>query len=468
MCISNIFKKITYSVIGNGFAMLISVMMIMLLPRFMSVQDYGYWQLYLFYLSYTAFFHFGLINGINLRYIGEEYSSIDKDTFVGQLYVLILVDGLIAILAFYSVGIYFERQMITILKIVSIVGFFSIIATFASFVLQTTARIEDYSRAIIFERSIFLFGILICMVFGLSNFEYLIYVSLIAKILEVIYISYLIKDIFTASRKRIKIILQEARANISCGIYIMLANIAGMLIIGAARFAISIYWDIATFSKVSLGLSVSYFFMTFISAVSVVLFPLIKRMDEQSLNLTYKSLKVSLSFLLLFMLCLYYPLTKLLKLWLPQYVDSFYYMIILLPICVFEGKIVILTNNYLKCFRMESLLLKINMFAALFSILLALISIELHNLTFALISILFSFIARYLLAEYFLGIHMSFNFIKDNIKELLLVFAFILLFIYLPDAWAATLYFLLYIAYIFDKKNDLMLVLNQFKILRNF
>lgn len=93
--------------------------------------------------------------------------------------------------------------------------------------------------------------------------------------------------------------LKEASINLSVGSKLMFANIASMLIIGIVRYGMSIGWDITTFGKISLTLNVSNFLMVFISAVSVVLFPLLKHMEWDQLSNLYIRIRNCLSILIL-------------------------------------------------------------------------------------------------------------------------------------------------------------------------
>ena len=47
--------------------------------------------------------------------------------------------------------------------------------------------------------------------------------------------------------------------------------------------------------------------------------------------------------------------------WLPQYAESLRYMVILLPICIFDGKMSLLCNTYLKVLRKERQLFYFNL-----------------------------------------------------------------------------------------------------------
>ena len=41
----------------------VSVVMSLLVPKIVGVADYGYWQLFMFYTTYSGFFHLGLNDG---------------------------------------------------------------------------------------------------------------------------------------------------------------------------------------------------------------------------------------------------------------------------------------------------------------------------------------------------------------------------------------------------------------------
>lgn len=43
---------------AQGVSMLVSVVMSLLVPKFMGVESYGYWQLFIFYVGYSGFFSF--------------------------------------------------------------------------------------------------------------------------------------------------------------------------------------------------------------------------------------------------------------------------------------------------------------------------------------------------------------------------------------------------------------------------
>lgn len=96
MIIKNILRNMSYSVASNGFSLLISVLIIFILPKFVSSEVYGEWQLFLFFCSYLGFFHFGWEDGIYLRYAGYDYSRLPFYKISGQIWGILLLQVILS------------------------------------------------------------------------------------------------------------------------------------------------------------------------------------------------------------------------------------------------------------------------------------------------------------------------------------------------------------------------------------
>ena len=66
-------------------------------------------------------------------------------------------------------------------------------------------------------------------------------------------------------------------------------------------------WGLLVFGKVSLAFSLTSFFLQFVTAISVVLFPSIKRMEPDKLPGMYCRIRQGISPLLFAAMLLYYP-----------------------------------------------------------------------------------------------------------------------------------------------------------------
>src|SRR5699024_311861 len=102
------------------------------------------------------------------------------------------------------------------------------------------------------------------------------------KFISLIFAAYACKEIVFKKIDSFYLTISEAIVNINIGIKLMFANIAGMLIIGIVRFGIERVWDVATFGKVSLTLSISKMIMIFINAIGIIMYPLLRRTKPES------------------------------------------------------------------------------------------------------------------------------------------------------------------------------------------
>ena len=47
-------SNLLYSFFAQGISMCLSIMMSLLIPKMLGIEDFGYWQLFLFYINYVG------------------------------------------------------------------------------------------------------------------------------------------------------------------------------------------------------------------------------------------------------------------------------------------------------------------------------------------------------------------------------------------------------------------------------
>ena len=151
-------------------------------------------------------------------------------------------------------------------------------------------------------------------------------------------------------------------------------------------------------------------------------------------------------------LIFYYPAKVVLSAWLPNYADSLTYMAILFPICVYEGKMALLVNTYLKTLRKERLMLNINLISLSLSVVLSFISAAIfNNLNFTVLSIVIVLVFRCVLGEVFVSKIIKISVSKDILLELIMTGVFIISGWYI-NSWLTTfIYATAYIVYLIIK-----------------
>src|SRR5690606_38955857 len=121
---------------------------------------------------------------------------------------------------------------------------------------------------------------------------------------------------------------------------------------------------------------------------------------------------------------------------------------------------VLLINTYLKALRKEKVILKVNIFTLLISIVFSFISIKLmNNLDLAVLSIIILLAMRTLISEYILLKVISVNYALDFIVVNILVILFIYVTWNFKDLNSIFIYTLALILYVFIFKKKILISL---------
>lgn len=452
-------KNFSYSLSSNLVALLISAIVILIVPKLIGVEDYGYWQLYLFYSAYVGFLHFGWNDGIYLRYGGKEYKELNKELFFSQFWMLfisqIVIGAIIISLSnFFNTDV--EKLFIINMTVLCMLIMNS--RYMLTYILEGTNRIKEYAQIIMIEKILYCCLIILFLAIGIREYKLLIIADIIGKLLALAFAVYLCKDIVFNKISAFYFNITETAQNISVGIKLMVANIASMFIIGIVRLGIERNWDISTFGKVSLTLSISSLLMLLINAVGIIMFPVLRRTDPQKLPEIYLIVRTFLMIPLLGLLIIYFPLKVTLIAWLPEYEESLIYMALIFPMCVYEGKITLLINTYLKTLRKEKTILVVNVMSMALSIFLTLLfTVVFQNLFLAILSIVILLAFRCIVAEILLAKILNISVRKDIVLEIIMTIVFILTGWFMTWFIGVVVYSISYAVYLFIMRKDIKL-----------
>lgn len=385
-----VITSISQITIVNLFSMFVTAFLTLVVPRCVNQTDYGLWQLFVFYQGYLGFFHFGWNDGIYLRYGGYEYSKLDKKSMFSQFWTMLIVEGGLGLCftlgAPLIIGHTIEHKYIAWQLGINLVILNS--RYMLIYLLQTTSRIKEYSVVLGVDRFMYFIGIVILLLCKKFGFEDLIWVETISKTLAYIVAIYYCKDFIFQKITKIYVDLFEIFENVRVGSKLLFSNIASILIMGICRVGIEKNWGIEIFGEVSLTITLSQLFITFITNIGMVLFPLLKRIDSTKMAQLYNTLDGLVTSAIMFVLVWYYPASLILERWIPAYTTSIMYMGILLPICFYESKMALLNSTYLKALREERTLLRVNICTMILSLMLTFsTSFVLKNLELAIASI---------------------------------------------------------------------------------
>lgn len=458
--IKSVAKNYFFLIISQLLALLFGVLTVVFFPKFMDYENYGFWQLFLFYSGFAGFFHFGLIDGVYLRYGGKNFHKTNKEIVLGQFLMLFLMLLFIIFIMLVVIKIVYNPAE-NYRFVISGVIVFVLINNLSSYI---TSLLQSFNKIKLFSLLTTAINVLLLSSFGIIFFlknytfeKYVVFFNL-CYFVGLVMCVLTLKDVFKSSFKKenFKIYWTEFKRNITAGSMLMFSNIAALLILGIGRFTIEQKWGIVEFGKVSFAIALMGFLILFIRQIGVVLFPVLKNRSDDFLGGLFSRM---LGFFNIFLLgvLLFYPIIDFfVKNYIPKYSEVLQYLIIILPICIFEGKMQVIYGTFMKVLRWEKRLLLVNFGAMLFSALLCFIGYYIGSIKFIVFSIFISLAVRSFVLDYLLR---KFYSVPNFYGEILLIFFslfFIILFMNFDNITAFILYFSLYIIYTYYYRRDLL------------
>lgn len=368
-------RNLAYAIVAQGIGLLTSVLTSLVLPKFLGVDDYAYWQLFLLYSSYSGFALLGLNDGIYLRLGGKTYSELDYGELKAQQIIVIASQTLVALGCLCAIDLgSFEPYRAVVLCLCVLMGLLTNLTQCLRYVFQCTNLTRISSLADLIAKGLFIFCIAVALLLGIDYSMPFILGYIICQGVALAYVLICARNILHASAN-FRGVLSLCASDIVAGLKIMAAYYADSLIVGFTRMMTDWHLGLAAFGKLSLSFSLTNFVLTFIGQVSMVAFPVLKRLDADGQREKYLTLRLLLHTVLPFVYLLYIPVKIILGLWLPEYEDSLYYLALTLPLCVYNCKASLLFNNYLKMGRREGVLCSINLATMALNIFFANVSI---------------------------------------------------------------------------------------------
>lgn len=355
-------KNLAFATASQGVSLLSSIIMSLIVPKALGVEDYAYWQLFLLYSSYTGLALLGVNDGIYLRLGGRRYTELDQGRLKAQIITVCgfqVAVGLACLAALFALGGDASRRLVFVLVVAY--GLVANLTSCLRYVFQSTNLTQISSIADMLSKASFLVCVLAVLLSGGATAWPFITLYTVCQALSLAYILVCARKTLLARPRWTKVI-SDCRNDIVAGIKITISYYADSLIVGITRMMVDWRLGLATFGKISFAFSLTNFVLGFIGQVSMVLFPVLKRLDGAEQRHKYLQIRSALHVLLPLAYLLYVPVRVILGWWLPQYEESLLYLALTLPLCIYSCKANFLFDTYLKMGRHEGVLGAVNVF----------------------------------------------------------------------------------------------------------
>jgi len=368
---NKVIKDIFIVALSNIIIALAGVVNGFIIPKVMSVTDYGFYKIFSLYATYITLLHFGFIDGILIMYAGKKKEELDKKAFKTYsrfLFMLELSASVIVIfIAVFLKGIY---KFIFIMLAANIL--FTNVALYFQYISQVTERFKELTvRNILKSILNILLAIILFVLFKIRNYyvsskSYIFYIVGINFILALWYmLTY--RDLWIGKANK----FNDEKTNIKHiffeGLPYTIASFLASLILTIDRQFVSIAFDTETYAVYAFAYNMLALITTATSAISTVLYPYLKR-QENSKNLIY-TLRSIISFVVAIMICLFFILSYIINWFLPKYVNSLDIFYIILPGLIFSSVNTIVLVNYFKIDHKQNIYMIISGIIVLLSLL---------------------------------------------------------------------------------------------------
>lgn len=431
-----------WAVVTQVIRYLLNLLLLFIVPRELGVEQYAYWQLYLFYVGYIGFLQFGFNDGIYLRYGGFDTDELPRPLFRTYFWALLVSQALVSVILTGVLVVSVNDRSMAYAYVCAALAV-TVIGTNAMFVMtyQITNRIKHYSMIVILDNVTMLAGIGAVLWLGIDSFRWVVAVHLGEKAAIFLVNIGVFRDLVLGERALLRQALPEVWANIAAGIKLMVANIMSLLLLGIGRFLVERFVGLVEFGLYSFAISMTNLALLFMASAGLVLYPLLCRLDQDSLPRLFERLNRLLVSIVLAMLLIYYPLRWIVLKWMAQYVPVLDYVFILFPMVVSQAKMQVVINNYYKSLRRERAMMWVNALSVLLFVFVAVpVFFAFRTVEVVVLSTLITLLFRCYISELYLRREMELGGGRRVMRELAMIIVFISAAGLLPPVWGAGVY----------------------------
>lgn len=380
----------------------------LVVPVVLGVSDYGYWQIYVFYTVYVGVFTLGHNDGIYLKYGGYRFDDLPFATLrasnMMHLFLLALGAAMIAVFAASATDSQRALVFFAVAANIVVLGTTSNI----SLSLQAANRMKGFAFLNAADKIFFTIALLALFDPQLRTFWFLIAVDLIGKTAVLAALLFRYRQLYVGPFAGIVVAWVEFCENLRSGIQLMVANLSGMLVLGVGRIIIEYFGSLDSYSYYAFSISLANVVLMSVTAMSVVIYPSLKRQDKTSYNRYFETTNEAYSVFSLLMLSSYFAALAFISLIATSYAPVIEFLNVIFVITVLQGKMQLVNNTFYKALRLEGPMLRANLVSLAIATGLSTLGYALtHSLQAIAYATLLTMLFRVYASEIYLRWHMA-------------------------------------------------------------
>jgi len=408
---------------GQILLLIFGLVQSLIIPKYLSTADYGYWQLFLLYTNYVGILHLGFLDGILVRWAGKNLEDLIEEIPMAFRFIL-LEQGIVIGTLILIIGIT-DLPSKALALAVLINAVIVNLLTFFLFTAQATKRFKHVTTANVGKGLIFLIAVLLTFFCGHINYFPLIFANMITGLSIAFLFAFYLRDYLHLQVAHTKSLLHYGKENIAIGFFILLGNFVALIIVTTDRIIVGSFFPITQFAVYAFAMTMCGLATVFLQAVALVFLPYLSESGREIRTRAYSLLRPALVLFWAGILAVYFPFSAWIRYYLPHYADSLPLMAILLCTVGFSGQINILHANFFKVYRKQRAYFVLAGVSLIIAIILSLLAVSFFGtLTAVAAMAVISFSIWYLLNETALRDLVAIS-VREVIKWALVICAYI-------------------------------------------
>jgi O-antigen/teichoic acid export membrane protein len=273
--VNNIARDVATLVSGSALAAVFSALIVFVIPRITSVEDFGYWRLFMLYGTYVGFLHWGFGEGALLSWAGKSLEGFHDELkpslkfLVGQHLMVLAPACLLALLLP-------PRARFITLAVLAY-ALLQNTATVLQYALQAARQFGPVAVAAAAPSGLFLLFAVLSLLRGTLDHRTIVCCYFLSWLLVTVFLWIRVRPFQTVADVSAWAV---GKRYLSTGWPITLANTAFALVQSSDRLVLSSMVSIYNFAQYSLAASTMMVPLAVIAAVARVLFPHLAAVEE--------------------------------------------------------------------------------------------------------------------------------------------------------------------------------------------
>ena len=317
-------KNIFIYSISSGLIICLGFISGLFIAKYLPINDYGYWQLFLLYSNYTGILHLGFNDGVLVRWAGKDKSFIANELGAALQFLICeqIAIGLFCSLLAY---VFLPPPLNWLWLMIFLSGVICNVTYLFMYAAQALKMFTILSIVNVCRNILFLLILAAVLLLNKFNYTYIVYANIIVFLLSLLTLflwfrRYLLKETFTFPN-----LLSYGFKNINIGVYILLGNFIVIVFFTIDKLLVSNFYSIQQFAIYAFASGILITLYIFVKAISEVVFPYLANTNLAQRGQVYRLGGITIILIWGLILTGYFPLAWFIELFCPT----------MLPVCHF-------------------------------------------------------------------------------------------------------------------------------------